>query len=481
MIRRLMVLAVCFVILTANVGYSDSNVSFANGLNSTTSDENIVIDFEGSFEVVAWDSVTQIYDVEHGVWFFGSNLVGADSFAYLPRSGDKSLVATKELDGRKAILIALDPQMGNQGVLKVGMYYSGLNGAILSAYDEGQNLIGVEQVGVCCEGILHNELLQIEAQTPIVYLTLESWELPFSIDDFFYTRNQSACYISVPKYMQTDDEWKNNAYGSPTWSSISPLRTIEHEGCALTSSAMVLSYYGGLQNRSSVTPDELNDWLRAQNVGYVGGSVNWFKVQKYAQDEMGLNLWYRGMGRLDSTVLKSQVCDGEPMILDLNGHFVVATGSYESTWFINDPLDKSGILRSYYGNWYKSTRRFSVYKTDSRMAVELTKYIMISIDDDREFLVLDENGSVVSQSVAGVSEMLMPLDGIYQVKLSESAIGDDADVVLYFASEVDSVEDSAEVHFNGLQTVSFRYDSASSDLIQILQPSLMYLPVVFTE
>ena len=425
-----------------------------------------VIDFEGSYE-----NPYRVFMYPHGVDFFDvwvEVLDVVDENGFIPNSGSHLLMG----DGKFGIYAYFNQSVTGE-VSSVGGFFSGIGG-VLTAFDENGNVLG-ESKTKCCD-FVSNQMLFVESKATPIYLVIFSRKVRYSmlaIDDFFFSSRKIECKIDVPLYLQTDPLWKNDKYGQVWWSERSPYRTIEYEGCAVTSSAMVLSYYGRKTNGISVDPHMLNVWLREHPMGYVGGNVNWFYVAKYAREVLGVDLWYRGHDRNDSSILSDRLCSGAPMILELNGHFVVATGILGDSWLINDPLSKASALDEYYGNWFKSTRRFAIQKKDSRDRFE-KGYLIIDSNAEFDFHVISPTNEVFYSSGDDKNiEIISPINGKYSIVIDSQP--DKPDALIYVASEnASGFESMYELGFVPLMGLYF--DDASHDPIKVL--SSLFLPVV---
>ncbi len=152
---------------------------------------------------------------------------------------------------------------------------------------------------------------------------------------------KSTLLSSVFPYLsQKDAAWGSKEYDSAgTWAP--GKMGIDRWGCALTSAAMILQHNsvempdGGVAN-----PDTLNDWLKAQPDGYVGGGLlNWLAISRLSKQSeeashSAVSLEY-SRTPYDPTALTT------PSILGLPGHFVVGTGSTADTIDILDPNDET--------------------------------------------------------------------------------------------------------------------------------------------
>lgn len=142
-----------------------------------------------------------------------------------------------------------------------------------------------------------------------------------------------AVNLQVPLWKQTDSSWKNQEYDSAhLWSSIP---TMNRWGCAVTSMAMILRYYGitQLPSGEALTPQTLNAWLQSQADGYFSGNLNWLAVTRLTQLVSGkLGTPKLEFSRSDGTLKQiiafatQELNAGKPVILGYPGHFFVADG-----------------------------------------------------------------------------------------------------------------------------------------------------------
>jgi hypothetical protein len=132
--------------------------------------------------------------------------------------------------------------------------------------------------------------------------------------------------LPVPLFRQGDPQWRADLLG-PTPG------TIGAEGCALSSAAMVLSYYG-----VDTDPHRLNEFLIG-NGGYTPeGWIYWEKAAELAPDRVRKAYEDPGSYRLiDQNLLR-----GNPVIVKLKlasgtTHFVVIAGKTGFDYLTRDP------------------------------------------------------------------------------------------------------------------------------------------------
>jgi hypothetical protein len=147
----------------------------------------------------------------------------------------------------------------------------------------------------------------------------------------------SKLVLPVQRFAQADPQWANDQLGpAPS--------TMGAEGCAVSSAAMVLAYYG-----QDIDPGRLNAFL-STNSGYTPqGWLYWEKAAEYQQrtqasgDERRGTLVRHAYEDLPSYYLiDSNLARGNPVIVRVhlpNGitHFVVIAGKTGFDYLIQDP------------------------------------------------------------------------------------------------------------------------------------------------
>ncbi len=117
-------------------------------------------------------------------------------------------------------------------------------------------------------------------------------------------------------------------------------QTIAVEGCYLTAATQILNYHG-----VSVTPRELNDYLKGKLNGYSAsdGAVNPYAVADYAKSQ---NVGLTYIGRVEKNQytdkeLEAVICLYGPQMVGVRNdqHWVIATGrdANKTTWKIVNP------------------------------------------------------------------------------------------------------------------------------------------------
>lgn len=124
----------------------------------------------------------------------------------------------------------------------------------------------------------------------------------------------------VPLFKQNDPLWGGNHLGRDG--------TIGSIGCAMTSTAMVLSKLAG----RTIYPDTLNTYLN-NNGGYNGNCIYWNKAAQY----IGRSYTGRNYTR---SVVDDELNNGRPMVISVNnaGHWVCVAGrKADGNYIIHDP------------------------------------------------------------------------------------------------------------------------------------------------
>ena len=175
-------------------------------------------------------------------------------------------------------------------------------------------------------------------------------------DHVFVTREGSK----VPHYSQGDTEWGELTLGSSA--------SIRSKGCAITSVAMILKYYG-----REVTPKTMDEHLD-DNSGYSGDSVIWsvaFECGETADLTFGAR---QIVSSGFDEVLDERLAANKPTLARVDyaddagegyNHFVVIVGKHkDGHWIMNDPATRNGdgTADPSDDNLVEKTSRHSGYK-----------------------------------------------------------------------------------------------------------------------
>lgn len=136
----------------------------------------------------------------------------------------------------------------------------------------------------------------------------------------------STLELNVPRFAQADPRWGSEPLGSTS-------STMGEEGCAVSSAAMVLAFYG-----QDIDPGRLNAFLTAHDGYTPQGWLYWEKAAefnpgraKHAYEDLPSYL-----------LIDSNLLHGNPVIVRVrlsNGvtHFVVVVGKRGFNYLIQDP------------------------------------------------------------------------------------------------------------------------------------------------
>ncbi len=213
--------------------------------------------------------------------------------------------------------------------------------------------------------------------------------------------------LEMSSFRQDDEAWAGDMYDTATTWSAQP--SIARWGCALSSIAMVLRYYGFsfLPDGGELNPSSLNQWLRSQPDGYVAdGWLNWLAVERLtrqlARDFLpGFQpIRVRQLGGVESEQLASQVVQelvsARPVIVALTHHFLVAVGtsSHRQDIRVLDPWYDSQTIGQHElaDRPIQSLRLIEPYQMSERPTQ--TGWLLAIRDGGRPGLV-DEDGQAV--------------------------------------------------------------------------------------
>ena len=143
---------------------------------------------------------------------------------------------------------------------------------------------------------------------------------------------------SFAYYSQCDSEWADIPLGTST------TNTICSAGCAMSSTAMMLSHYGTTMN-----PEQLNTWL-IDNDGYEDGDLLvWGSVDTFGPSFQGIETGV-SVEELSNGIAQ---CHGIIANVRDDTHWVLLTGyAGDDTFYVNDPgFDDSTYAYSDMSQW----------------------------------------------------------------------------------------------------------------------------------
>ena len=206
----------------------------------------------------------------------------------------------------------------------------------------------------------------------------------------------------VAPYTDGNPSWETEIFDHANAGQFTCGETMAQCGCATTSIAMVMKYYGidKLPDGSLLTPGTLNTWLKNnkgynRNLGVIWPAASALSIKAKSQNP---NFQYDALEYDTNTVynpnkLTTDLNQGIPNILQVNApgmHFVVAKGKTGNTFDINDPLFNRTSLSSY-ANQASSVRRYVPSHTD-------LSYIVYVVDRDVDIVLKDASGAAYGES-----------------------------------------------------------------------------------
>ncbi len=257
------------------------------------------------------------------------------------------------------------------------------------------------------------------------------------------TIDGNSVNLSVPLLKQTDNAWGGQLYDSANlWApTLTPPQAtdISRWGCALTSSVMLLRYYGitHLPDGTDLNPGTLNSWFETNSKSYIeNGYVNWGAISKLSHLARSANpnfhydlLEFDPLAAATNTQLTTDIQNHQPDILGVNnsGHFVITTGTTSATFSINDPFYNKTTLTDY-GGVFSSIKHFAPANSDGSL-IEL--YVNPSVNifvTDQNFLpvggvvmeqpLIDDPEGVASGDPVKIYYIKKPSSGKYYVTIS---------------------------------------------------------------
>ena len=197
--------------------------------------------------------------------------------------------------------------------------------------------------------------------------------------------------LLVPYLSQKIEPWGSEEYNQASlWAPTQP--TISRWGCALTSGAMTLLYYGinKIPGGENLNPGSLNNWLKNQTDGYLReGHLNWHaltRLSKIMHEEISSPiLEFRRSGK-DFSLLDNDLVNNHPPILEVPGHFIVSTGKTNGSYLINDPAWSEKTTLEAYNNDFISMRR--LLPTSTNLSA-----LLFVVDPHVNLTLTDRNGN----------------------------------------------------------------------------------------
>ena len=324
--------------------------------------------------------------------------------------------------------------------------------------------------------------------------------------------------LDVRHMSQIDPDWKDLEYDFSSNYNPLGLQEIEEWGCALTSSAMILDFYGYdlTPNGQSLNPNTLNQYLIDKGGYTKNGSVVWSYISKFAKEALASPAYVgKALPSLEFEypnfsidTLRSDIEATHPAIIkivtndkntpghnDDNLHFVVSNWVEDETIYIKDPAeleDNESTMSGKYANLeLRQLARFIPSNTDHSY-IWIYQYgpnFEILLEHNGQKTGIDANGTIFNQipgaqyfeegaisapasfterfggetSTAKVLMLPKPETGDYTLTLSGNDSGlTDTDIHLFDqASESKKFNLSDPVSSGDSVTYTFSYDTNS--------------------
>ncbi|HSW88740.1 MAG TPA: C39 family peptidase [Candidatus Saccharimonadales bacterium] len=223
---------------------------------------------------------------------------------------------------------------------------------------------------------------------------------PFNTPISLTPTKQQGSILNVPLLKQSDAAWGNNEFDhADLYGGFHCGRTIAQCGCAMTSTAMILQYFGvnNLPDGTPLNPGTFNIWLKANNGYFRDEGLNPYVAATVAKKAKSQNfsfhydgLEYSRVNVSDTIQLTTDLQNGIPDVLEEPGHFIVGTGIDANTVTINDPYYNRTTLATY-NNSFLSLGRYVPSHTD-------LSYIVLAVNKDVNISLKDSLGNRVGQS-----------------------------------------------------------------------------------
>jgi N-acetylneuraminic acid mutarotase len=357
------------------------------------------LDTKGS--IVSW---SQINNLPMAVSDFASVLAGnkiiiVGGYSY-SGSSNKIIVGTFTSNGNIEWEIHSDfPQpIRRPGIAYIGNKIYVLGGVVLSDVKDTIYYSELDSEGYPGEWVLsENKLPKAICCYPAIYNNSNLYLIGGAYTGSYYNNvyHSNIKTFSVPLLKQNDSRWGDERYDhADVWS---PGRdTIAHYGCAMTSSAMLLRYYG----HTDVDPSNLNTWL-INNNGYLrNGSLIWAGVSSFSAREgtTGSQVEHSRPATHNNNALNSLLDEEVPPIVRLPDpqHFVVVTGiEGENDYTINDPGGEDAETLSEAEELHGDYTRIDVFRETQ---TDLS-YLVFAVDENVNMKVYSPDNTLLEEYV----------------------------------------------------------------------------------
>lgn len=284
---------------------------------------------------------------------------------------DGSLIESQDLPGRLANAVSDTPVTIGTSAARGERFLGDIDevtiyGRALSAAEVG-SIVAAGSAGKC-EG----SATATPTSSPTVTATSTRTATPTAANRLQVTpfKQGIAPYDKTPSPDDTPP-WEDVRYDHSDVNILACGKTIAQCGCALTSAAMVLNFFGVTRgpDGSPTNPGTLNEFLRGSHCvpepncvftsGYIAGNINWDALPIYSKlaatpyPSQPVVVREPGFPAFEPTRVASDLTNGRPVIVALSQipssgaplpHFVVVNGTTADSFHIIDPLTNDDVL-----------------------------------------------------------------------------------------------------------------------------------------
>ncbi|MBP7700467.1 C39 family peptidase [Candidatus Woesebacteria bacterium] len=219
--------------------------------------------------------------------------------------------------------------------------------------------------------------------------------------------SQSNILNIIPQ-KQNDPIWANEEYDSASnWADET---NIDRWGCLVTSISMIMNFHGinKMPDNNLVNPSTINTWLKSQPDGYLAnGLVNWMAISRLTKEinnnYQTPNLEYKRVSGPELTTAKAEILNNKPVVLQIDGHFLVGDGVVEpSTNQVTAPGNEIITEDLYITDPAYNYQKFSEHQKDLISTRTLTpsftdlSYIHISTDENTTIEIKKADGTQIN-------------------------------------------------------------------------------------
>lgn len=224
-----------------------------------------------------------------------------------------------------------------------------------------------------------------------------------------------------PLFAQNNPAWAKVEYahaGDPEFGPDWCGTTIEQCGCAMTSVTTIMAMFGivTMPDGKEVTPETVNAWFNADaektnrgwvSRGYIYGDVIWAAANELsgqiaAQRPGSTTVRFAGFGTGSEDEIKQELEAGRPIILEVPGHYIAATGLDERGRIsINDPYYSDRTTLDAYKGKVLSSVLFEPSNDLGGVVITVPKDLDVQVKDRQGKITGAVAGGTVSQDIPG--------------------------------------------------------------------------------